>query len=158
MADLKINDYTAATAIENTTSFIAQTVSNTTQRVPLSVIKSNIANDFMKNAELVYDGNGDEPAVGLTQVPIKGDAFIIKCTSTYIGSSVSVGSQTILLICDKNVDASNDCSMSVWVYDTSSGTPTARLATIKIQQYWINCINNDVYIYQIYKIHTGGLI
>ena len=76
MADLKINDYTAASAIENTTSFIAQTVSNTTQRVPLSVIKDNIANEFMKNAELIYEGASWVSSITI-DTPQAGDIFLV---------------------------------------------------------------------------------
>ena len=78
----KINDYTAASAIENTTSFIAQTVSGTTQRVPLSVIKSNITNEFIKNAELVYDNypiGGNNIAISYSE----GDLLVVLTNAEY---------------------------------------------------------------------------
>jgi len=159
MADLKINDYTAASAIENTTSFIAQTVSNTTQRVPLSVIKSNIANEFMKNAELVYDNYGGAYPSGNSDIGVAydisgGDLLIILTNAEYEHSVIynfyshkTVFASPIEFLGDGN----EVIKVSIYNRDTSS-----------YEDKTITCFGDELtttvglVIYKIYKIKLGA--
>ena len=161
--ELKINDYTAASAIENTTSFIAQTVSNTTQRVPLSVIKDNIANEFMKNAELIYDNPNrstqDQTPISLSSNTEAGDVLAIVCSAKYLanpedptGHLTLAGEQTVFM---SKLDGNIDYIMYVTVQELSESTFDSVPVTLsETNTLW--CTNNELTIYQVYKIKLGA--
>ena len=157
MADLKINDYTAASAIENTTSFIAQTVSGTTQRVPLSVIKSNIANEFMKNAELIYDNYSTSGMSGNSDVPVNygtGDLLVVLTNAEYEHATIYqfYGHKSFVISTIIGTgDGDEAIKVSIYNRATSSFEETTLTFTTAEVRTTVGLV-----IYKIYKIKLGA--
>ena len=116
MADLKINDYTAATAIENTTSFITQTVSGTTQRVPFSVMKDNIVSEFINQGTVLYE-NASGSTTGVTVMIATGHLYAIDI-NTNCYQTAKQGRQRVFFV--YTGEDNGELAVNIWSKDNGS--------------------------------------